>query len=89
MGMEPKLFLHEKPVRALVTLSDTKRTWYAHLLSKEIDCSYAHLVKVLDQFEESGLVDFHKEGRVKLLSLTKKGEELAHDFETVLMRLSK
>ncbi len=89
MHMEPSLFLHEKPVRAIVALSDTKRTWYAHLLSKEIDCSYAHLAKVLDQFEENGLVEFHKEGRVKLLSMTKKGEELAHDLETVLMRLSK
>ena len=87
--MDANLFLHEKPVKALVYLSDKKRTWYAHLLSKEIDCSYAHLVKVLSQFESDGLVDFQKEGRVKLVSLTDKGEELAHDLETVLRRVSK
>ncbi len=87
--MELNLFLREKPVRALVMLSDKKRTWYAHLLAKEIDCSYAHLVKVLDQFEEAGLVEFHKEGRIKLVTMTDVGEELARDLETVLRRLSK
>ena len=87
--METNLFLHEKPVRALVMLSDSKTTWYAHLLAKHIDCSYAHLVKVLDHFEEDGLVEFHKEGRVKLISMTDKGMDLAHDLETVLRRLDK
>lgn len=87
--MEANLFLQNKPTAAIVALADRDRTWYAHLLAKEIDCSYAHLVKVLDQFEEQGLVDFHKQGRVKLISLTDKGEELAHDLETVVRRLSK
>ncbi len=87
--MEATLFLREKPVRAIVALSDRKRTWYPHLLAKEIDCSYAHLVKVLDAFEEAGLVEFRKEGRVKLTTLTDKGEELAHDLENVLRRLTK
>lgn len=87
--MNLNLFLHEKPVRALVMLSDKKRTWYAHLLAKEIDCSYAHLVKVLDEFEEAGLVNFEKEGRVKLVSLTDKGEDLARDLENVLRRLTR
>lgn len=87
--MEPSLFLLEKPTRALIALSDRKRTWYAHLLAKEVDCSYAHLTKVLEQFEADGLVDFKREGRVKLVTLTDKGEELAHDLENVLRRLSK
>ncbi len=87
--MDTNLFLHEKPTRALVALADRSRTWYAHILAKEIDCSYAHLVKVLNAFEESGLVEFDKEGRVKLVNLTDKGEELAHDLETVLRHLAK
>jgi DNA-binding MarR family transcriptional regulator len=87
--VEPDLFLQEKPVKALIALSDQDRTWYAHLLAKEIDCSYAHLVKVLNSFEGDGLVNFNRTGRIKVVSITDKGSELAHDLKSVLLRLSK
>lgn len=87
--MDPNFFLRTKPVKALVALNDKDRLWYAHLLAKEIDCSYAHLVKVLDTFAEEKLVEFRKEGRIKVVTLTDAGEELARDFDTVLRRLDK
>ncbi len=82
-------FLHEKPVRTLVLLADKEKAWYARMLAKETDTTYAHMVKLLDTMAELGLVIFEKEGRIKLVRLTDTGEELAHEFEAVLRRLGK
>lgn len=87
--MEMTFFLRTKPVMALVSLADKSRVWYASMLAKEIDCTYSHLVKLLDRMAREGLVSFKREGRVKQVFLTEAGEELAHDFETVVRRLDK
>lgn len=74
------LFLHPKPVKMLVALkSDSVR--YATQVSKSVDCTYSHTVKVLELFKKLGLVTFDKKGRVKMIKLTSDGEEIAHDFE--------
>ncbi|MCD4740682.1 MarR family winged helix-turn-helix transcriptional regulator [archaeon] len=87
--MQSNFFINEKPVRALVALSEKDRTWYASLLAKDVDCTYAHMVNVLDEFASAGLVVFDREGRIKIVKLTEKGEDLAREFETVLRRIEK
>lgn len=82
-----KLYLHVKPVRLLTSLKAGPK--YATILSKEIDCTYSHTVKLLDQFKKFGLVEFEKKGRIKIVTLTNLGEDLAHAFEGVMMRLNK
>ncbi|MFH1623031.1 MAG: hypothetical protein ABIA12_00725 [Candidatus Aenigmatarchaeota archaeon] len=81
------LFLHTKPVRLIVSLK--KGPQYATILSKDIDCTYSHTVKLLDQFKRFDLVGFEKKGRIKIVKLTQAGEAVAHAFEGVLMQLSK
>lgn len=74
------LFLHSKPVKMLTVLKgDGVR--YATQVSKSVDCTYSHTVKVLDMFKKLGLVTFEKKGRVKIVRLTNEGVEIAHDFE--------
>lgn len=82
-----RLFLHSKPVKLMTSLRAGPK--YATILSKEIDCTYSHTVKLLDQFKKLGLVDFEKKGRIKIVKLTQAGEDLAHSFEGVLMQLNK
>ncbi len=82
-----KLYLHVKPVRLLISLKAGPK--YATILSKEIDCTYSHTVKLLDQFKKLGLVTFEKKGRIKIVKLTSVGEDLAHAFEGVMMKLNK
>jgi len=82
-----KLFLREKPVKLLVSLKEGPK--YATILSKEIDCTYSHTVKLLDNFKRFDLVDFEKKGRIKIVKLTSLGEEVAHSFEGVMMKLKK
>lgn len=83
----PRLFLRPKPVKLLVSLKAGPK--YATILAKEVDLTYSHTVKLLDQFKNFGLVDFEKRGRIKIVKLTDIGEDLARSIETSLMKLSK
>ena len=74
------LFLHDKPVKMLVSLR-SDQVQYATQVSKYVDCTYSHTVKVLEMFKDLGLVQFEKKGRVKMIKLTGEGEEVAHHFE--------
>jgi len=80
------LFLQEKPAEMLVFLKKGDNPNYATEVSKGIDCTYSHTIKVLDQFEELELVEFTKEGRIKLIELTEDGEEIAHDLEGLIRK---
>ena len=82
-----RLFLRLKPVKMLISLKSGPK--YATILSKEVDCTYSHTVKLLDQFKGYGLVNFEKKGRIKIVSLTDSGEALAQAIEQVLVRISK
>ena len=82
-----RLFMRSKPVKLLISLKSGPK--YATILSKEVDCTYSHTVKLLDQFKNYGLVDFEKKGRIKIIKLTDDGEDLAHSIEGSLMKLSK
>lgn len=83
------VFLKEKPVRTLVALAKKDRVWYASMLCKETDCTYPHMINILRAFESEGLVETEAQGRIKIIELTEKGEDLAHDFENVIRRIQK
>ena len=77
------VFFREKPAMMLVGLKNAKSEIYASSLAKEIDCTYSHVVKILQEMEKSGLINFDKQGRLKLLSLTKKGMEVADNIDRI------
>ncbi|MGV8087034.1 MAG: DUF2250 domain-containing protein [Candidatus Woesearchaeota archaeon] len=77
------VFLREKPAMMLVTLLNATNEIYASTLSKSVDCTYSHVVKILQEMEDAGLVTFEKTGRLKYLKLTKKGEEVAKHIDGI------
>jgi len=83
------IFLKKKPAKALVSLMKKDRVWYASMLCKEIDCTYPHMINILNSFESEGLIETEEQGRIKIIRLTPKGEDLAHDFENVMRRIQK
>jgi DNA-binding MarR family transcriptional regulator len=84
-----ELFIRRKPVRLLMTLKIGGPTKYISILSKETDCTYSHTVKLLEEFKSFGLVEVEKAGRVKFITLTSDGQELAGYFESILRKFSK
>lgn len=87
--MESAIFFKEKPLRTLVCLAKKDRIWYPSMLCKEIDCTYPHMMSVLEVFEAQKLIESEEQGRIRIVRLTEKGEDLAKDFETVLRRMDK
>ena len=81
------VFFREKPAMMLVNLKNAKDEIYASNLAKQIDCTYSHVVKILQEMERSGLINFEKQGRLKLLTLTKKGQEVAEHIDNIRVSL--
>jgi predicted transcriptional regulator len=77
------VFFREKPAMMLVNLKNSKNEIYASSLAKMIDCTYSHVVKILQEMEKAGLIVFDKQGRLKLLKLTKKGEIVADYIDRI------
>jgi predicted transcriptional regulator len=83
---EKKIFsvlFREKPALMLVTLKNSKSAIYASSLAKNVDCTYSHVVKILQEMQKAELVKFEKQGRLKLLTLTKKGVDIAEGIDKI------
>lgn len=86
------VFFREKPAMMLVGMlraSKAKQEVYASSLAKQVDCTYSHVVKILQQMEREGIVSFDKQGRLKLLTLTRKGEDVAAHIDSATVALNK
>ena len=77
------IFFRRKPALMLIALKKISRARYGSILAKEVDCTYSHAVKILQTLEVLGLVVFEKQGRIKLIKLTKKGQEIADNIENI------
>ncbi len=75
------VFFREKPALMLVVLKNAKSEMYASSLAKQVDCTYSHVVKILQELEKEGFVLFSKQGRLKLLTLTPKGHSVAEHID--------
>lgn len=75
------MFMHEKPAKVITRLKGQKK--YASILAKEVDCTYSHCVRILQDMKKLGLVDFEKKGRIKMVGLTPIGEDVAFSIENV------
>ncbi|MBR9689681.1 MAG: hypothetical protein GOV01_02195 [Candidatus Altiarchaeota archaeon] len=82
-GKLEKLFLHEKPAKLLTKIKEGNGTKYASILSKEVDCTYSHCIRILQEMESLKLVTFQKGGRTKIITMTKFGEDIAFALENV------
>lgn len=82
------LFLHGKPSGIILSLRDSNGK-YASILSKEVDCTYTHTLKILTALKDYNLVVFEKDGRIKKVVLTSEGEDVAHELGGLVRKLEK
>jgi predicted transcriptional regulator len=82
-------FMREKPVMMLVKLRTFEKPRYASLLAKEVDCTYSHTVRILQILDDYGLIQFIKRGRIKIIELTKLGEDVSKIMEELIRAFNK
>ena len=75
------VFFREKPAQLLIEIKKANGSSYAATIAKKVDCTYTHVVKLLQKLEKAGIILFERQGRLKKITLTKKGEELASYIE--------
>ena len=56
-------FLRKKPTDMILQLKRKHKFTYASVLAKEVDCTYSHTVRILQELEDRGLIIFKKKGR--------------------------
>ena len=77
------IFFRRKPALMLVALRKMSKARYGSVLAKEVDCTYSHAVKILQQMEKARLVSFEKQGRIKTIKLTETGDRIADSIEKI------
>jgi DNA-binding MarR family transcriptional regulator len=77
------VLFREKPAMMLVEMKNAKGEIYASQVAKQVDCTYSHVVKILQEMQKAGLINFEKQGRLKLLTLTKTGQEVAEKIDGI------
>jgi len=82
-------FLRPKPVKILMYLSKNDDLNYASSISKQADCTYSHAVKILKLLEKKGIIEFNKKGRLKTISLTSEGKEIANYLSKTMFLFDK
>jgi DNA-binding MarR family transcriptional regulator len=78
-----EVFFRKKPAMILVALRKGGKNRYGSVLAKEVDCTYSHAVKILQEMEKAKLVDFEKNGRIKTIKLTMNGDRIADHIEKI------
>ena len=78
-----EVFFRAKPSMMLVALRNSNRSRYGSVLAKEVDCTYSHAVKILQEMENAKLVEFEKNGRIKTIKLTETGHKVAEHIERI------
>jgi len=78
-----EVFFRKKPAMILVALRKGGKNRYGSILAKEVDCTYSHAVKILQEMEKSKLVSFVKQGRIKTITLTENGNKIAEYIERI------
>ena len=78
-----EVFFRRKPAMILVALRQSKKNRYGSILAKEVDCTYSHAVKILQEMQKANLVSFEKQGRIKTITLTEDGDRIAEHIEKI------
>jgi|WetSurMetagenome_2_1015567.scaffolds.fasta_scaffold29320_3 DNA-binding MarR family transcriptional regulator len=68
----------DRPISVILNLySNGGKKVYSSSVARDLGMAYAYTLIMLRQFEKGGLVNFEKNGRIGLVTLTKKGIKVA------------
>lgn len=82
------VLLHPKNAIVLTSLKDDTRKWYAGSLARQSGLSYVYVTALLAIFEKEGVVDIKKEGKVRRVTLTEKGQKIATALDELVGKLA-
>ncbi|HII15207.1 MAG TPA: MarR family transcriptional regulator [Nanoarchaeota archaeon] len=80
------MFFRQRPIGLLLELRNIElrkqcRRGYSTAVAKGNNCTYSYAVKLLQEMEKMSLIASEKDGRIKTIRLTEKGNEIAEHIE--------
>ncbi|MDE1856282.1 MAG: winged helix DNA-binding protein [Candidatus Micrarchaeota archaeon] len=88
MAEKGTLLFKDKQVKILTALANKDQEWYLSSLAKAADATYVHTSKFITRCEQLGLVNVTKHGKIKTLTLTDKGAEVAGGIAKVIEKMA-
>ena len=82
-----KMLFNEKSISFLLDIKNSKIDFYSSLAVKSNNCSYLHCMSLVKKLHNLGLINYEKQGRKKIIILTKIGEEVANNIESIKILL--
>ncbi|MGI0141579.1 MAG: hypothetical protein ACREBF_02940 [Candidatus Micrarchaeales archaeon] len=87
-GKEGALLFKEKQIRILLALSNKEQEWNLTTISRAANATYVHTSKFVTRCEGLGLIHVVKHGKIKALSLTPKGNEIADGIAKIIEKMA-
>ncbi len=81
-----EVFLHIKPVKMLILLKNEEVEWYLSKIAKESGSTYVYVKEIMDILKREQIVEIKEEGRIKKITPTEKGLELANILEEFIKK---
>ncbi len=82
------VLLHPKNALVLTSLKDGTKRWYASSLARQSGLSYVYVTELLSTFEKEGVVEVKKEGKIRHVSLTERGQKIVLALEELTGKLA-
>jgi DNA-binding MarR family transcriptional regulator len=67
-----------KPGLVMMELWKNEGRSYSSKLAKQADCTYSHIVKIINRLEKAKIITSIKDGRIRKIELTEKGFKIAN-----------
>lgn len=77
-----EMIFHKVPIKVILYLS--KGDNYASKMSRDLGFNRSSTVKVTEKFEENGIIESNKVGKLRVLKLTDQGKNLATSIKECL-----
>ena len=85
---EGTLLFKDKQIGIILALSDKGQEWNITSLARAANATYVHTSKFVARCEGLGLIQVVKHGKIKALSLTEKGSEIAGNISRIVEKLA-
>jgi len=73
----------------IIDLINCKETKTIMFISKELDITYTHVMKIIKEMKDIGIVKVKKKGRTRCIKLTPKGLNIADHISHIVKFVNK
>ncbi|MDE1828141.1 MAG: winged helix-turn-helix transcriptional regulator [Candidatus Micrarchaeota archaeon] len=84
---EGALLFKEKQIKILLALLDKSKGWNLTEVSKAAGATYVHTSKFVARCEDLGIIQVEMHGKIKTLTLTPKGSEIADSVSKIVEKM--